>query len=598
MRKNTYILTLLKTSIVTLWMVLIYVSPAHAQVVADESGKCGYKDEQGNIVIPYKYDFISPFTDENVALVRIDDMFGMVDKSGQEVIPTAYSQIIPTTGGYYLLRINNKYGLASPQGQLVYEPKYLFIYPFNHQGIAKAVVSMKSGKMLDEANTYALLRNDGVELYRGKGDDLSFFSSGYNNTVDYIGTLQSDTVDTSTGYFYSGKTNSYYDLDGKQVFNDAIRDRLYKEMFSKKASRKNNFFFGGKTIEYNPSNDIVLLRYNQRIKDDNHATRAVGYYNLKKQKLIWHGSFTCYSKYNYSKHEYECIADDVNIDNKSFNDGFAVITISGKNKEENKDLVINTDGDIVGQYGKGDCCDYKNGYMVLIGENRKSGVVDTKQQQVIPFEYDYGRIYVDVTPDGKGNWKCCKDKKWGAVSLDNTILIPFEYDELYSWWDRNICGAKKNGKWGVYQYGKQILECIYDSIFSLDMDEDIFTYKYEGQYGVYSCLNNTLSPTHDGYEGCFIADRLLHGSEMRCFYLLTKEKVKVYGYLDGYGNTVVPFMFTDKDQATEAYYYFRDKPTQKFSYTDRYRLRLFFSRKSRLYQYDSKEPIPETDWDY
>ena len=53
------------------------------------SKKYGYKDENGNIVIPAKYDDALDFSD-GLALVKIKGKYGFIDKTDKLVIPAKY----------------------------------------------------------------------------------------------------------------------------------------------------------------------------------------------------------------------------------------------------------------------------------------------------------------------------------------------------------------------------------------------------------------------------------------------------------------------------------------------------------------------------
>ena len=222
--------------------------------------------------------------------------------------------------------------------------------------------------------------------------------------------------------------------------------------------------------------------------------------------------------------------------------------------------------------------------------NGKYGLMDTYQRLTVPYKYSQVKTAVNQ----KGMWAVSDGNHWGAVDTDDKPLIPFQFDKITQWKRGDVFFVHKDNKWGAYQWNKEIVTCVYDSLYSYY--DNSFVYKYGNQYGMYSIANHTMSPTHDGYENCYIADTVYHDSQLRMFYLLDKDGVKTYGFLNGFGQKAIPFMFTDKDQAYKAYYYLRDKPVREYNKTDRFRLRLYLTRRSRTYKLNST--IPTTEWDY
>ena len=60
-----------------------------------QSGKWGYTDMAGNMVIPYKWDFAEFFM-QGLAMVRNDNgKCGYIDKEGNIVVPCIWKSAIP-----------------------------------------------------------------------------------------------------------------------------------------------------------------------------------------------------------------------------------------------------------------------------------------------------------------------------------------------------------------------------------------------------------------------------------------------------------------------------------------------------------------------
>lgn len=77
-------------------------------------------------------------------------------------------------------------------------------------------------------------------------------------------------------------------------------------------------------------------------------------------------------------------------------------------------------------------------------QNKKVGFQDLKEKKlVIPYEYEDAETYAVGN-----NIAVKKNGKWGLINENNQVLIPFEYEMIYSSCDHTT-SAKKNGKWGV-----------------------------------------------------------------------------------------------------------------------------------------------------
>jgi hypothetical protein len=77
-------------------------------------------------------------------------------------------------------------------------------------------------------------------------------------------------------------------------------------------------------------------------------------------------------------------------------------------------------------------------------QKNKVGFQDLKEKKlVIPCEYEDAETYAVGN-----NIAVKKNGKWGLINENNKVLIPFEYEMIYSTCDQTT-SAKKNGKWGV-----------------------------------------------------------------------------------------------------------------------------------------------------
>lgn len=568
---------------------LIGVPLLLAEVVASKNGLCGYKDPQGNLIIPYKYDFIGNFSKQGVAVVKKGTKFGMVTNKGGEVLSVKYDAIGTFKNDVAILSLKGKQGLVSSTGRLLHEPEYEFIYPFNSKGVAKALVKKKKKDPMDGPGVvFALVNKEGKEIYRGAAQEIGFYKAedkGYYPMHE----VQSDTVDVTCGYFYSVKENACYNLQGEQVMNNKIRASIYKQIFGKKADIKQSLVkLGLKDVEYNPSNDIQCLWYSQKT-GKTQGIRSVIYYDLSRHQVVWSMTYDIIRKRLYPLAPEQWFPVSMRCIPHNFHEDFAVVSIR-ESETSAKDIVINREGKEVASYAYESCYDYKNGFMVVQDADNRCGLVNRNHQMVIPYRYQKSKVGVN----SQGLWAVQEGELWGVVNTSGETVVPFEYDEIRQLDGTDVVFVAKDYKWGAYERNRKILDCIFDDLFSFI--DKTFVYQYGDEFGLYCLQTHQLSPSHDGYEGCYEADAVLHGNQMRRFYILGAENVKLYGYLDGLGNKAVPFMYTDVKQAAAAYLYYRDKPTPTFTDLEKFRDRLRFSRRSRTYKLNSI--VEETEWDY
>jgi len=99
---------------------LIYASVYGQELIKfQENGKYGFRDENGNIIIPAKYDNADDFYD-GLAKVgsRSSDKYGIIDKTGKEITPLKYDVIGDFSEGLARVRekhwsVGGKYGMKN-----------------------------------------------------------------------------------------------------------------------------------------------------------------------------------------------------------------------------------------------------------------------------------------------------------------------------------------------------------------------------------------------------------------------------------------------------------------------------------------------------
>lgn len=169
----------------------------------EASGKYGYIDEKGNVVITPRFAGALPFEDGRAVVNMAEDYnnrYGLIDKKGDFVIKPEYNDIHPLGEGRFAVGkaidparpyIGSVYALADSGGRLLTEFKFTGISEY-----ARGYASVSDGK-----TTYWIDRDGRPALSLPKLEG--------SGTMSFIGNLISANIDLR---------QSYYDLTGKLVW--------------------------------------------------------------------------------------------------------------------------------------------------------------------------------------------------------------------------------------------------------------------------------------------------------------------------------------------------------------------------------------------
>ena len=122
--------------------------------------------------------------------------------------------------------------------------------------------------------------------------------------------------------------------------------------------------------------------------------------------------------------------------------------------------------------------------------NNKWGIINTKGETIIPFEYS------EELSMSKGKIAAKKDGKWGLIDTSGKTVLPFEYDYIKpESTDKTTIllvrkGEKPNAKYGFIDFAGKILVPIeYDEVrfvpMSVSNGSRHYNLKKEGKYGLY-----------------------------------------------------------------------------------------------------------------
>ncbi len=91
----------------------------HEGLIAVGNGSAmGCIDTEGNVVIPFEWDWIQDFH-SGAAAVKKDGLYGLINREGELILPCAYDEIIAMgQSGLFVVRQGGGYGLANAGGEI------------------------------------------------------------------------------------------------------------------------------------------------------------------------------------------------------------------------------------------------------------------------------------------------------------------------------------------------------------------------------------------------------------------------------------------------------------------------------------------------
>lgn len=157
------------------------------------SGKWGLIDGKGKIVVNYKYNYISSFS-EGLAGFLKDGKHGFIDKNGNEVIKAQFDRVGDFRFGRAAASINKKWGMIDLKGAWIFPPQYDFIsYSSRTQQYSNDPIPFKQG------DYYGYISNSGKIVIPPKFVRASEFSEGLADVQE------------------AGKQIGYIDWDGQYI---------------------------------------------------------------------------------------------------------------------------------------------------------------------------------------------------------------------------------------------------------------------------------------------------------------------------------------------------------------------------------------------
>lgn len=340
--------------------------------------------------------------------------YGTINKKTNKIgLPAIYDNFTFMGGGWVMIRLGGKYGMAMDDGKVILSPKYESITPMTANGRFnfQCFFVRDNGK-------YGLVSSSGAEIIPIKYDKLQNIYG-----VDPNNSLLKFSLDNKWGIITkNGKmlTQPLYN----ELMN--IRPNLIKTTIGASYPRLYGLIdTTGKEI-LPPVYKAIDPDFHKKVFRITNANDKIGYLSLTGKIL------------------FKPVYDEVG----EFTNGTARVKINGKYglMKENESFAIQPIYD--------DLYLTRAGQTVILQTGNKKGVADMQGNKIIPIEYS--ELYA-----ANGNYIFKRDEKWGIMNAKGKVLASLEYDNISPGYNCFIVSS--NMKYGLMANdGKLITGVKYD----------------------------------------------------------------------------------------------------------------------------------------
>lgn len=488
-------------------MLISFHSNAQIQVIKVQSQDAdwpiyGFRNYQtGDTLITPRYDYAKPhFQKLGLAIVGMNELYGVVDSKGKEIIPVKYTRVflqkgyvqVKEDGDYYgdNGKKDGKFGLYNAQGKLLIAPKYDYL------GKVKSGLLRANKGGVDHLSDDGVFSGEDVEITGGK---WGFIDTTGKTIVSFNYTYARDFKEDIAKVYVGGKNDDWV-YDGKWNYVNKNNKLIIPESFTGQSSFTNGLMIVSKEeiIKYPGENDETTTLY--------------GLINTKgdfKLKPIYYSIDFVNKKLIQVKKNYSEPIQLLRLDLSKVIEG-EIQEILGSSYSKSDTLlfvrsnglwgIVSTDGNTIVpptfDQIKCDLSTGKNLYYVhkIIEDNNANisknlmGIIDIHGKEILPIQYEDFQTLSNSYSDYSFLVK--KNKKWGRVDQDNQLISPFEYETLLPT-DIKVNGdmvflVSKKGKWGLIDNDNNVI---------IDLIFDTLPNAYDIQYGF---RKNSIKASYGG----------------------------------------------------------------------------------------------------
>ena len=536
-----------------------------------KSGKWGYADQEGDIVIPCKFDECG-FFNEGITWVMHESKYGFIDSTGKQIIDFMYDGAGDAHFGMLPVKQHNLWGfIDTANNQLIsflYEDYAFSDDGFIHikQNYQWGTITKKGKPIVQPVYNRDFSFTDGFAIVR-RGSDMGVIDTKGQEVIecryDEIDKIKKDLFIVHFKKSYKEKYLGLIDTSGKIII-------------PVKYKRLDNVA-GQALIAYDGEHCGLLSLANDTLIDFEYENIRGGNTNLLAAKK---------SKWGYINIQGDSILPFIYDDATGF---FNQLAVAGDNGYYG---MINTAGQVVVPFKYNEIMQ-DNGKIIRITERNKYGFYSNTGEQLTPVEFDtedyheqedYTGYRAEPMEFGKfsnGYAIVGKQGKVGIIDEQGKLVIPLNYHHITLPDENGIAIANfKNRKGLVATGGKELTKLKY---------ENIARDKYSGYYYAlkkYPVKRGEYTYQQDVKVGYFNLDGKLYGTSAydsvhydseeeiiekirEAFYRINKDEKnqeaevrKFDGNLTGY---LTEHKFLVKDEADNVnyeYYYDDDLNTE------------------------------------
>jgi hypothetical protein len=369
---------------------------AMVQVGERTTGKWGFANAMGEIIVPVEYDRVRHFRD-GLAAVRKNSMWGFVNTRGEVIVPIEYDEVRDFDNGLAAVRKGNMWGIINTGGDVV--------IPLEHGNI----LSSRFGSLAPSfgEDRIGVARGNKWGFICTNGEQITDFE--YDHIHEFRGGFAAVAVGAQGEYLFTGKWG-FINPNGEKI-TPLIYD--WKEDFSEGFALVGTGGFQNPPYVISPHGDI---------------------HGAKWGFIDTNGEVAIALEFDYAH---------------SFRDGIAPVAVFCDSANDVRWGAINTDGEIVAELihhsaslfmpppPPASNMIFRNGLIVVNLDNpqhrfgNRWSIADTNRARVIPDEYEWimhaqcvgGTSYFWVS---ESNDRHGYMGTWGIIAITNNSYVPPE----------------------------------------------------------------------------------------------------------------------------------------------------------------------------
>lgn len=217
--------------------------------------KYGFVDKEGNISISPQFDYAEPFS-EGLALVVIDKSdenstkkYGFIDRSGNLVIPTQFVDALSFSNNFAAVTDGEKYGFINKNGLYIINPQYDLVHSFNEDFAAVLIGKTwgyidKNGKIVinpqfEEVRSF----HNGLAAVRSGAENWGYINKTGKYEINPQFALAGDFTPKFASVLQSDKIG-FIDRKGKYMINPQFTSTYnYTNDWYLMSTMQNNYVF-------------------------------------------------------------------------------------------------------------------------------------------------------------------------------------------------------------------------------------------------------------------------------------------------------------------------------------------------------------------